>query len=96
MKNTLAAYQAIHKADDYAKQLARFIQRTRDLAESFAPKTISYTGWFVLLRKADTPSGFEFVEIFNPDLAGDKWPDPEWDYAMPIPTPDSISEFMGW
>lgn len=95
MDGNLAAFQAIHKADNLMSQMNRYQKRIKQATDTFEIKTLDYTGWFVLLKRAPIDCGFEFVGIFNPDQSSEG-EEPEWDYALPIPTPDSIPEFMGW
>ena len=54
---------------------------------------IEYTGSFVLLKRDG--EGWAFVMIFDPQTFDDMT-EPEWDLCLPIPKPETVSEFHGW
>jgi len=97
MNKWIRAYQAKARADQAYKDLRKFKERIESLIDSIPEiKEPKFTGWFVLLRKNEHhPSGFGFLTFFNPDISDPKT-EPEWDMCLPIQTPGSISEFMGW
>jgi len=56
---------------------------------------IEYTGWYVLLKRDGDK--FEVLGLFNPDeFDEERDTEPEWDFAVPIPNPDTYPEFQGW
>lgn len=64
--------------------------------EPHKTKATIYTGYYILLKETNNPDKpFEFLSIFNPDKDED-YSEPEWDLALPIPTPDTALEFQGW
>lgn len=95
-KHLLHAIQAKTLSEKYNRRLLRMVTSIRSIVDRVDIKTPKYTGWFVLLRESpESDSGFEFVGFFNPDVSPEN-SEPEWSYALPIQTSESIEEFLGW
>ena len=91
----LRFFQEKNKADTLSRKLYTVNKRLKEISSELEDIEIpKYNGWFILLKK-DTKSkcGYEFLNFFNPDISDDE---PEWDYAIPIQSKDSIPEFTGW
>jgi len=61
---------------------------------------LKYTGWYVLLKKEE--NGWKCLGTYNPDKCSEEEelelekPEMGWDICLPIPTPETIKEFIGW
>ena len=90
------AYQEKARANKAFKDLKQLKKRITDVLDCFPETKIpKYTGWFVLIREnPKTDSGFEFLGFFNPDIYQET--EPEWHFAIPIQSSETINEFQGW
>jgi len=71
------------------RSLEKELERIRESVK------VEYSGWYVLLAKDG--DGFRFLSLFNPDTFDEATEtEPEWEFAIPIPTPDTYPEFQGW
>ena len=89
-------YYEKQKADDANRELVMIRKRLENIVIGLSDKQMpDYTGWFVLLKESNSPSGWDFVGFFNPELSEEK-EEPEWDFAIPIKEKECIEEFTGW
>ncbi len=93
-RQSLTLYQLAQENDKLKKDISAFRNRLMSFCDLIEQKNeLKYTGWFVLLKR----DGDEWVSlcVFNPDIS-DEDAEPEWDICLPIPTVESMSEFVGW
>ena len=74
-----------------AREMARHVENLKSATKE------EYTGWIGLFRETD--GRWECVATVDtnnlPDW-GDTEEEPQWDMAVPIPKPGTVSEFSGW
>ena len=94
MKYFLVAHQKGKELARLQNRVNTFRKQLMSFCDSIEQDTsVEYTGWYVLLKR----DGDKWVCLgtFNPDVS-DPETELEWDVCLPIPTLESVKEFMGW
>ena len=79
---------ALHRAANAMK---------RELVALEAAAQVEYTGWLELFKEVDGVwTCLATVDSNNLPESWDDGGEPEWDMAVPIPKPGTVSEFSGW
>jgi len=55
---------------------------------------VEYTGSFVMLKKDG--DSYKCLGVYNPDIDAEENEPEGWDLCLPIPDPETVSEFGGF